>query len=224
MPTYQLPYHGSVEVPAWVVDFQSFRRWIHEEELPEKLKVHFLRGEIWTEYYMEEMFSHSRVKAALGIVLGGLIEGEQLGVYVPDGMILTNEEADLGTMPDAMFLSNRTITSGRVKFVSGERGEAQATEIVGTPDLVVEIVSPRSEDKDHDRLMTGYWAAGVREYWVIDARKHPPEFDIYKYGPKNYSKSRPSDGWVKSAVLKRSFRLTRTKGVHGLPVYQLEVR
>jgi Uma2 family endonuclease len=211
-------------VPAWVVNLDSFRQWVHEGELPEKLKVHFIRGEVWTDFYMEEMFSHNRVKTALGITLGGLIEGEQLGMYIPDCMLLTNDEADLGTTPDAMFISNRTIESGRVKFVSGLRKEAQATEIIGTPDLAVEIVSPSSEDKGTEWLMSGYWNAGIAEYWLIDARRNPPALSIYKRGPKGYSESRRVEGWMKSAILKRSFRLTRRKGKHGFPTYQLDVR
>jgi Uma2 family endonuclease len=202
----------------------SFRRWIHSGEIPEKLKVHFIRGEIWTDFYMEEMFSHNQVKAALGITLGGLIRDEQLGLYVPDGMLLTNDAAELGTTPDAMFISNQAIEAGRVKFVSSERKQAQATEVTGSPDLVVEIVSPSSEDKDTEWLMSGYHNAGVLEYWLIDARTIPPQFNIYKRGAKGYTGSRHTDGWVKSAILKRTFRLTRSKGKHGFPVFQLEVR
>ena len=224
MPTFQVPVYGEFHVPASVVDLDSFRRWIHTEELPEKLKVHFIRGEVWTDFYMEEMFSHNRVKTALGIALGGLIEGEQLGLYVSDGMLLTNEEADLGTTPDAMFVSNRTIERGRVRFVSGVRSESQATEMVGTPDLAVEIISPSSEDKDTEWLMSGYWNAGIPEYWLIEARKNPPLLTVYKRGAKGYSESRPVNGWIKSSVLKRSFRLTRSKGAHGFPIYQLDIR
>lgn len=224
MPTFQIPHYGHVHIPSGITDLDSFRRWIHSDTLPEKLKVHFIRGEVWTDFYTEEMFSHNRVKTALGIALGGLIEGGALGMYVSDGMLLTNEAAELGTTPDAMFVSNAAVASGRVTFVSGVRGEAEATEMVGTPDLVVEIVSPSSEDKDTEWLMSGYWNAGVPEYWVIDARRNPPLFDIYKRGPKGYSESRKTDGWVKSAVLKRSFRFLRQKGKHGFPVFQLEVR
>src|SRR5581483_9903824 len=130
MPTFKVPHYGDLHVPAWVIDLNSFRRWIHEGDIPEKLRIHFLRGEIWTDFFMEELFSHNRVKTALGIVLGSLIEGGHLGMYVSDGMLLTNDEAEFGTTPDAMFVSNRSLKTGRVSFVAGERGQAQATEMV----------------------------------------------------------------------------------------------
>ena len=39
------------------------------------------------------------------------------------------------------------------------------------PDLVVEIVSPDSEHRDYIDKREEYLAFGVREYWVVDARK-----------------------------------------------------
>ena len=40
--------------------------------------------------------------------------------------------------------------------------------IEGAPDLIMEIVSPRSADRDRREKFTDYEAAGVREYWIID--------------------------------------------------------
>src|SRR5262249_1753193 len=36
----------SVHIPEWVVDLESFRRWVHSDEVPEKLRVCFLDGEV----------------------------------------------------------------------------------------------------------------------------------------------------------------------------------
>jgi Uma2 family endonuclease len=225
MPTFKVPHYGDLHIPAWVNDFHSFRRWIHEHETPEKLRIHFIGGEIWTDFFMEELFSHSRVKTALGIALGGLIEGEGLGMYIPDGMLLTNAAAELATTPDAMFVSNDALEAGRVAFVAGQRGQAHATEMTGTPDLAIEIVSPSSEVKDTEWLMSAYHNAGIPEYWVIDARESRNlRFDVFARRPKGYVAARKSDGWAKSAILARSFRLSRVRGAHGFPIFQLEVR
>ena len=51
--------------------------------------------------------------------------------------------------------------------------------IIGAPDLVIEIVSPSSVEKDTEWLMSAYFDAGIPEYWVIDARHDDPEFDIW---------------------------------------------
>jgi Uma2 family endonuclease len=73
--------------------------------------------------------------------------------------------------------------------------------------------------------MSAYFDAGIVEYWVIDARDGDDiRFDIYKRGKKEYTATRKNDGWVKSAVLAKSFRLTQTDDEDGKPEFTLEVR
>src|SRR5262245_14697630 len=114
MPTVMSERHGNIHIPAWVVDLDSFWRWRDSVDLPEKLPVHFIRGEVWVDLSMEEMFSHNQIKTALGITLGRLIEENDLGMYATDGMSLSNEAAKIVTEPDAMFLSNESLGAKRV--------------------------------------------------------------------------------------------------------------
>jgi Uma2 family endonuclease len=39
------------------------------------------------------------------------------------------------------------------------------------PEVVIEIVSPRSGDRDYVEKRGEYWTLGVKEYWIIDARR-----------------------------------------------------
>jgi Uma2 family endonuclease len=224
MAMLKVPVYGEVHIPEWVVDLNSFRKWVHSGVLPEKLPVQFIAGEVWVDFYMEEAFTHNLVKGAIYRSVDRLVEEAQLGVVFADGMLLTNETAGLGAEPDMMFVSFRSLATKRVRFAAGETTGAEATEMIGTPDLVAEVVSPSSEDKDTEKLMSQYYDAGIPEYWLIDARGGTIQFDIFKYGPKGYRASRWVDGWVKSKVLDRSFRLTRAEGKLGIPVYSLEVR
>ena len=50
------------------------------------------------------------------------------------------------------------------------------------------------------------------------------QFDIYRHGKKEFATTRKSGGWVKSAVLGKSFRLTQSEGEDGNPEFTLEVR
>jgi Uma2 family endonuclease len=100
-----------------------------------------------------------------------------------------------------------------------------ATRVVGSPDIVVEIVSPSSEDTDTAWLMSAYHNAGIPEYWVIDARDEDDiRFDIYKRTAKEYAPGRKQAGWVKSPILGKSFRLTRIEGKSGHVRFALDVR
>lgn len=225
MPTFAHEVHGDIFIPRWVVDVPSFWRWRDQADLPEKLKVHFLDGDVRVDTAMEELFSHNQVKAALDRVLGGLIVGDGLGLYVPDGMSLSSPSAEFVTNPDAMFLSYESIEAKRVWYEAGKTRKAKATRVVGTPDLVVEVVSPTTADQDTEWSMSAYHNAGIPEYWLIDARDEDDlRFDVLRRKPREFVAVRKVGGWVKSAVLGKSFRLSRSEGRHGFPRYELEVR
>jgi Uma2 family endonuclease len=223
MLTLYAPHYGEIEVPFWVTDLDSFRTWVHSGELPEKLKVHFINGHVRMDI-MGEAFSHNRVKLAVTFTLETLTRAEKSGLVFVDGMLLTNDAAELGCEPDAMFVSADSLACGRVTFTQGETTGALATEVVGSPDMVMESVSPSSVVKDTEWLMSRYHEAGVSEYWLIDARREgEPEFTIYRRAAKEFVAVRKSRGWLKSAVFGKSFRLVRTEQF-GMTDYVLEVK
>jgi Uma2 family endonuclease len=132
-------------------------------------------------------------------------------------------ESNLSTEPDGMVISNDSFDTSRVKFVGGERGEQ--TEVAGSPEIVIEIVSRSSEVKDTEWALSVYFDAEIQEYWLVDAREEDDlQFDIYKRGKKEFAAMRKQGGWVKSAVLAKSFRLVRSENKSGNPEFTLEVR
>ena len=217
------PEIESLTIPAWVHDLPSFQRWVHSGVLPEKLKVHFINGQLWVDLSMEELISHNRLKTAICFALVTLIEGNDLGTYLSDGMRYTSESAGFSTEPDATYFSHETLARGDVEFRSGPKGKA--TEMLGTPDLVIEIVSRSTVRKDVDWLFENYFDAGIPEYWLIDAREEVIQFDIFKPFAKGYIATKKASGWLKSSVLGKSFKLIRTINPRSkLAVYQLEMR
>lgn len=213
--------YGQVEIPDWVVDRDSFRDWVHGGDLPEKLKVHFINGHVWMDL-MEELFSHNRAKLAIAVAIETLCQSEELGMFFTDGALYSNDAADLTTGPDGIFVSAASLHARRVTFTAGRTTQAEATEIVGTPDLVVEVVSPSSVTKDLVNLMAAYHEAGIREYWVADVRDDV-QFTIHRRSPKGYVAVRKVRGWSKSDVLGRSFRLVQREQF-GLLDFVLEVK
>ena len=73
-----------VAVPAWVLDLESFRRWIEAKDVPEKARIWYLKGEVWVDMSKEQVFSHVLVKTKLTARLTTLVEAEQLGLYLGD--------------------------------------------------------------------------------------------------------------------------------------------
>jgi hypothetical protein len=59
----------------------------------------------------------------------------------------------------------------------------------------------------------------------VDARKEPLTFDVFRHTAKGYTATRKQDGWLKSAVFGKSFRLTQqVDPALGDVVFNLEVR
>ena len=213
---------GRVSVPGWVHDIDSFLRWRESDEVPEKARVWFFKGEVWVDMSMEELDSHIDVKTEITSVLRTLVKAEKLGRVAGDGLLLTNQKANLSGEPDMVFISNEAHAAGRVKRVPGKGGGHIALE--GTPDMVLEVVSDSSERKDNQTLFEAYWEAGIPEYWLVDARGDEVEFHIYKRGAKQYTATRKQGGWVKSAIFGKSFKLTRETDAQGNPEFTLAVK
>ncbi|MFM9965173.1 MAG: Uma2 family endonuclease [Planctomycetaceae bacterium] len=214
-------YSDSVQVPIGVHDLASFRQWMRSDKSPEKAPVFFLAGEVWLDMSKEQLFSHNQLKMVIAAVLWGLAKPVR-GRFLPDGMLLTNEEADLSGNPDGVFVFNSSIRSGRVRLIEGK--EEGYVELEGSPDMVLEVVSDSSVDKDNDLLMDLYWKAGIREYWLVDARGERLEFQIYRHTARGYVTTRPASGWRKSPVFGKAFRLTRQLDELGHPDFTLDVK
>ena len=101
--------------------------------------------------------THQGVSGELFLSLGIYLKVNPIGkVFAAVGVVFDDLN---GVIPDLVYFSNES----RNKIVSGER-------ITGAPDLVVEILSPGSENERRDRLAKKelYGKFGVKEYWILD--------------------------------------------------------
>jgi hypothetical protein len=119
-----------------------------------------------------------------------------------------------------------TVRSGRVRLVPKARGgEGRFVEIEGPPDLVVECVSDSSVTKDSATLLHKYHAAGVREYWLIDARGSEPVLAMRRHEPEAWREIAPDgEGFRASPILGLSVRLERLPPREGLVRHRLARR
>lgn len=213
---------GKISVPCWVVDIDSFRRWTDADEFPQQGRVWWLCGEVWADMSKEQIFTHIAVKTEYTATLYGLSKKGKLGMVLGDGLLLSNFAADISGNPDMTFISNETLRSDRIRLIEG--AESGYTELQGSPDMLLEVLSDSSEEKDYVTLRQAYWDAGVREYWLVDARKNPPSFEILYHTPRGFASRRAKAGWLKSDVFGKSFRLKQSTNALGHPEYTLEVR
>jgi Uma2 family endonuclease len=211
-----------IRIPMDVKDLESFRRWARSDTFPETVRYSYLRGDIWVDPDREQAFTHNQVKTEIASVLDTITAAHDLGYFFSDRMLLSHKGAEISTEPDGMVVSFEAVQDGRMELVEGVDGGV--VELLGTPDMVLEVVSARSVHKDTVVLRELYHAAEVHEYWLVDALDKEPTFELLRWTTRGYSATRPRQGWLRSAVFGRSFRLTQGQDRLGNPRYTLLVK
>ena len=74
-------------------------------------------------------------------------------------------------IPDVMIICDKSIGTSKG--------------VIGTPELIVEVLSPRTEEYDITLKMQVYALIGVKEYWIVDYKKK--SVAIYDLKDGNYS-------------------------------------
>jgi Uma2 family endonuclease len=213
-----------LRIPSSAFTLAGFRAWVKSDEFPENLRVTYVDGEIYLDMSKEGLETHVAVKAEVCRELMNLNRELKLGKFYTDGALVSNEEAGVSNNPDGVFVKKRSIQSGRVRLVPGDEPRGDYMEIEGTPDWLLEVISKSSVKKDTKKLHDAYHRAGVPEYWLIDARGEEIDFQILRWRKKGYVVAPVRDGWQKSRVFRREFRLLRQRDDLGLWEYTLAVR
>ncbi len=211
-----------VDIPTGPLSFADFRRWTLSDEFPEKGRFDYLRGRIEIDLSPESLFTHGTVKTEIVSVLRLRTKTDRSGEVFSDQTRVVGPDAGLSANPDVVFLSHEAIRGGRVSLTRKANRPGDAVEIVGPPDLVVEIVSDSSVRKDTRDLVELYQAVGVREYWIVDARGPRIVFRVLARGDGGWTESPPdTEGFLLSEVLGRGYRLDRNRGPSGEWSYDL---
>jgi Uma2 family endonuclease len=84
--------------------------------------------------------------------------------------------------PMDVILSEEIVLQPDLLFVSPERSHIVRDRVFGAPDLVIEILSPSTTDRDRFVKRGIYARFGVREYWIIDGAARTVEVLTLKDG------------------------------------------
>ena len=98
---------------------------------------------------------HQRVLKRIGFPLSAFVDDGGLGevIFGPRDVVFTDTSV---FVPDLLFISN-------------ERADIDTDTVVqGAPDLVVEIRSPSTAQRDWTDKRELYAQHGVKEYWLVD--------------------------------------------------------
>jgi Uma2 family endonuclease len=212
-----------LRIPTSALDHQGLRSWATSDEFPDGVRVAFVDGEVMLDMSPEEIETHNKVKLRIAMTLSQVAEDENLGEVFTDGVLLSHAAAGLSAEPDVTFVSWSAFESGRVTLVEKAGKPRRYIELLGSPDLVVEVVSDSSVRKDTDLLRAAYLAAGVGEYWIVDARGADIRFEILHNLGDQFRASAAAHEPQESRVLGRRLRLSRTLNRGARFAYRLEM-
>lgn len=83
---------------------------------------------------------------------------------------------------DVQLSEHKIVQPDIVVVLNDRKWIITPTKIKGAPNLVMEILSPSSEENDCVRKRDVYLAAGVPEYWIIDPLEHTVEQLVLRDG------------------------------------------
>lgn len=143
------------------MSYEQFLEWADEDTLAE-----WEHGEVIMASPASDR--HQDLVRFLVSVLGIYVEARGLGVVRPAPFQLKLESS--GREPDLVFISRAHLDRVKTSYVDGPA------------DLVVEIVSLESIERDRGTKFVEYEAAGIPEYWLIDPLRNWAEF--YQLDPE----------------------------------------
>lgn len=208
-----------IEIPWETRTLEGFRTWVAtlDEHGP---RVSFARGIVHVEMAAQSFDTHEPLVFAINIALANLARELGVGRYFLPPSWFTHEAAQLSTEPDGFFATWATLEK-RDLYINPER----EIEMLGRPDMVLEVVSKTSQRKDLVDHVKNYAAAGVREYWIADARGKQLTLRILVLGADGAyaGVSADDDGWLASPLWQRRFRVRRQEDRAGLPEFVLDI-
>jgi Uma2 family endonuclease len=159
---------GYVPVMATVVEKQA-RRWTYEEyyRLDDDQRHEIINGNLLMTPAPDTW--HQDWSRELSMLLVTHVKRHQLGkVFIaPVDVVLDQENT---VQPDLVFIATANL------------GIVQRRAIFGTPDLVVELISPSSVRRDRYDKRELYTRFGVKEYWIGDPANKSLEILTLKDG------------------------------------------
>ena len=141
-------------VPPSKMTYEEFLAWADEDTLAE-----WVNGEV--VMYSPASGKHQDVLDFLVSVLRPFVEQRELGKVLSAPFQMKLEH---GREPDLIFVAQEHLE--RLK----------ETYLDGPADLVVEITSPESLERDRGGKFAEYEAGGVAEYWLVDPLRRWAEF------------------------------------------------
>ncbi len=145
------------EISLPLSTFEEFLAWSNEE-----VRAEWVDGRV--ETLMPVSLAHLNITRFLIVVLDFFLNMHRQGVVIHAPFLMRLPSRPSGREPDIAVV------------LDANRHRLTATYIDGPADVVVEVISPESRDRDRIEKFREYAKAGIPEYWLIDPELKTAEF------------------------------------------------
>ena len=173
-------------------DFPSQGQWTYEDYLrlpDDDNRYEIIEGVL----YMANApaYDHQYTVSKILQKLANHVEDKKLGVVLTAPFEIHLSEKTRPVQPDVLFIAN------------DRKPDVSAQVFKGSPDIVVEVISPSSLRVDQHIKFGVYEQSKVREYWLVDPKTRSVEvYSLPKDGPEYVLLGQFSNNEkMKSAVL-----------------------
>lgn len=136
-----------------ILSAERERRTRFYQELTPEMKAEFIDGEV--VLHSPARLSHLLVSSHIYTLLNDFVRRHDLGVVLYEKCLCVFPRNDYE--PDIVFFTKDRLAALPL-----------ATMKFPPPDLIVEILSESTEERDRGVKFDDYEAHGVREYWIVD--------------------------------------------------------
>src|SRR5258708_21270974 len=156
----------------------SFRDYLKTYNGVEGVRTEWVAGTV-ESYVMTNNLSHQRLLGFLFTLFNLFLDRKHLGEVIIAGFPIYVGDDKPAREPDLMVI------------LSAHRERIKSTYLDGIADIVVEIVSPESGERDHGTKYIENGTLGIPEYCLIDPIRREP--DLYVLGEDRYYHRAPQN-------------------------------
>lgn len=174
-------------LPKAPISFEEFLAW-----LDEGVRAEWVDGRIIL--MSPSRAEHQLLSGFIYRLLAHFLEMRPLGLLLFAPFLMRLPSRPSGREPDLLFLSEAHMDRFRETYIDGPA------------DLVIEIVSPDSDERDRGEKFVEYEAAGIPEYWLLDPLRQDYLFYVLDGDGRYRRAALDADGYFHSTAL-AGFRL-----------------
>jgi len=152
--------------------YADYLTWGNEE------RWELINGEAW-DMSPAPATKHQKVSLALTLEMGSILKGKPCDLFVAPfdvRFVKDNQQDD-----QDIFITLQPDLS-----VICDKSKIDKKGCLGSPDLIVEILSPSTGYKDETQKLTIYEQYGVKEYWIVNPDRKT--IQVFLHNGKDFDK------------------------------------